>query len=182
MGQPQRLGPEAPHRGPCDKSGRVRPGAPDRGGEEGTARGRHPKQTVRGEEAPTSGGVPAEPLTERGTDPTKLGRAARQGDDRKAELTVKEVEVEHVESADHRPVEQEGSRPSDRAGGPDQTDDLPSAVLAVDANGRRHDRLDVVRGRDDHRCDRRAPVRALERAVVHPHDPRMRFPERTPQG
>jgi hypothetical protein len=93
---------------------------------------------------------------------------------------VDPVKVEHVESADHGSVQEEGPNAVGGGGRAHEGHDRIGAVGTVHANARAADGLDVRRCRDDDRGDRGEDVTAPERAVVDRYDPGMFLPEGAP--
>jgi hypothetical protein len=94
---------------------------------------------------------------------------------------VNRVEVQDVEPADHRAIEEDGPDPLDPAGRAHERHHPGRAVATVDADPREPYRFHALRSRDDDRRDRSVPVASGERSVVDAHDPGMRLTERSPQ-
>ena len=182
MGEPQRLRPMPADRRALDEPGGVGSGASDRGGPDRLPVRGDLEQPVRAEEGPSGIGGTGEPPPQGRPDPRELRRASRDRDDRHPELPVERVQVEDVEPPHDRPVEENGA---DAVEGPEtsnERDDPARPVGAVDPDPTGTDRLHVLGKRHGHRRDRSIAVPALERAVVDPDHPRVRFPEGTPQG
>lgn len=133
------------------------------------------------QKAPPSARVPGEPLSQGGTDPVELGRAASDRHHGKLERAVERVEVEDVETTHYRSVQQEGADPVERAGRPYEVDHRAGPVGPIDPDDPRADRLHIVRRGKDHRRQRRAAVVPVERAVVDPDHPGVRLHERPTQ-
>lgn len=181
MGEPQRLRPMPPDRRATDEPGGVAPGAPDRGGQDRLPSGGHAGQPVGAEERPAGVGGAWEPLPQRRSNPRELGGTSGDRDDRHAERAIQRVEIEDVEPAHHRPVEEDRPDAIERAKTPDERNDPPRTVGAVDAHATGTDRLHVLGKRHGHGRHRSVAVPALERTVVDTDHSRVRLPERTPQ-
>lgn len=177
MGKAKGFGPVPSQRGAPDEEGRVGPGAADRGGQDRATSGRDPEEAVGGEETPPSRGVPREPFVQGRPDPDELGRAPGECDDRDPQRTMDRVEVEYVEPSENRSVEEHRSQTFERPRSAHECDHLSGSVPAVHADPAGPDRFYIARRRDDDRGDRGGEVGAYERAVVDPHDARMRLPE-----
>jgi len=181
MSDPKRLGPEPSNGRSLDKAYRIGPGATDRRGPDRFPRGRHPEESMRPEKLPSGLRRAREPLLERRPDEGKLGRATRDRDHGKVERPGDFVKVEHVEPADHRPVDEHRSRPVERSERPDQGHDPPGSVGAVDGDTTDPGGLEVLGQGEQHRGRRGEGLPPLEGAVVDAHDLRVRFTERAPQ-
>jgi hypothetical protein len=181
MRETQRFRPEPVHRGPVKERHRVRRGTPRGGGPDRSAGGRDPEQTV-----PPQKRVPCvrgsrKPALEGRPDLRKLGWAAGDRHYRRPSGPSDRVEVEHVESPHDGAVEEHGPDRLPAAERREQPHDPFGSVPPIDADAREPDRLDALRGGDDHRGDRRLPVSPFERPVVDADDARVRLAERPPQ-
>lgn len=90
----------------------------------------------------------------------------RHRDDREAELRVEPVEVDHVEPADDRPVQEDRPEALEASGVPNEPRDLGRPIVPVHPDPAQSDRLDP--GGDGHRDrgDRGPGVLSRERPVV----------------
>ena len=94
---------------------------------------------------------------------------------------MKGIEVEHVEAANDRAVDQHRPDPFLAPERGQQADDAHGRIPPVDPDAREPDRLDALGRGDDDGGDRGETVAAIEGAVVYPDDPRVRLAERPPQ-
>jgi hypothetical protein len=92
------------------------------------------------------------------------------------------IDVDHVETADDDPVQEDGPKALEASGPPDEPEDLSRRIPSVDPDPAEPHRLDPVRRRHRHRGDRSPHVAAPESAVIHSHDPGVLFGEGAPQG
>ncbi len=134
------------------------------------------------QERPSSLGIGPEPRPKRGVDPAEVGRPAGHGHDRDAQRLVDAVQVEDVEPADDRAVDEHRADPVDRPGRADERDHRLGPVSTVHPDPRTTYGFDVRRGRHDHRRDRGERVPSAERPVVDADDPGMILREGPPQG
>ncbi len=168
-------------RRPTDQLGGVGPGAADRGDEEPPSGVRVPEEPVGGEELVPAGGVPGEPLPERGKDPRKRRPTGRHGHDGEAEGAREGVEVDHVESPHDGPVQKYGARARPAREAPDERGQVAGRAGAVDRDPAESEGLDPRGDREGDRRDRRPPVSPPERSVVDPDHVEVGFRERPPQ-
>jgi len=105
----------------------------------------------------------------------------RDGHDRHAERTVDDIEVDDVEPPEDRSVEHHRADSLERTETPDEPDHSLGRVGPVDTNMARSDRLYVFGEGEGDRREGRDSVAAVERPVVDPHDPGVRFSEGAPQ-
>ncbi len=181
MGEADRLGGVALDDRAAHERCRLRTEAADDRDPHGGGGAGNGGEPVRGKEPVPPLRVAGEPALERRPDRAEIGRPGRHGDDGNAERAVKTVEVDDVEAADDRPVEQD--RPRARPAGEaahERREDL-RGVRSVDAHPPDPDRLDARRDGEQDGGDRRPSVPATERAVVQPDDVEVRLPERPPQ-
>jgi len=94
---------------------------------------------------------------------------------------VQEIEVEDIEPADDRAVEQERPRAFERAEGADETEHLAGPVGPIDPHPADAGRLETLGEAHDDRGDRGVDVPPAERPVVDRDDRRMGLGERAPQ-
>ncbi len=181
MREAERLGPVAAHRGLSDQGLGVARRAAGRRGPDRLARGRDAGQAVAAEESEPPHRAAREPAPERRTDPLELGATAGDGDDRDPRGPAERVEVEHVEPADDRPVEEDRADPFPAVERREERADAGGPVRPVDRHAADPHLLDAIGERDHDGGDRSLAVAAPERPVVHPDDAGMGLPERSPQ-
>lgn len=160
----------------------VSPGAPDGRSEDRPPAGRHGKKAVRREEPVAPGRIPGEPLLERRADSSELGSAAGDCDHRAPERSVDRVEVDDVEPAENRTIEQHRPDAVERTGRADDRHDASRGVAAVHAHSVGSNRLDLFGHRNHDGRDGRDTVPPDKSAVVHPDHARVDLGERAPQG
>jgi hypothetical protein len=90
------------------------------------------------------------------------------------------VQIEDVEPADDRTIQEDRADPLQGTDLPEEPDDAGGPVRPVDADPADPDRLQLLGKRDDHRRDRGVAVPAGEGSVVDGGHARVGFPERAP--
>ena len=178
MSQPQRLRPEAPDRGPLHEASGVSAARADRGGQDRASPRRDREQPVGSQETVPRPGIAREPAVERRADPPKVGWPPRDRDDGQPRHAMETVQVEHVESAEHDPVDQERSPVLGMAQTLQQVEDPVRCVDAVDLDRAEGDGLHVEGRCHRDRSHGGSAVGAGEPAVVDPDDPKMALRQR----
>jgi len=136
VGEPDRFGHVAPDRRLADEDRGLPAPASHGRDEERQVRERKREETVGAQELPADGRIPREPLSQRRLDPRKVGTVPRDGHDRDAQRVVNRVQVDDVEPADDRAVQEDGAQPLQAPSGADEPDDLGrGAPPASDAKG-----------------------------------------------
>ena len=135
-----------------------------------------------GEERIPARRISWEPFLKGGADSGEIGESAGHRHHRSVKAFVHGIEVDHVEPAEYRAVEQHGPYPVERTGRPDEGDHPTARVPSIDSNLADPDRFDVVRNRHNDGGDRRRPVAPRERAVVDRDHSRVGLAERPTQG
>lgn len=90
------------------------------------------------------------------------------------------VEVEDIESADDRTVEEDGADTVERPQASDECDDPSRAIVAIDSHPTGPDRFHMLRERECDRRQRSVLVVAVERSVIDPDHAGVDLAERTP--
>jgi len=114
-------------------------------------------------------------------DGAKIRGCAGQCHHRDTQRSVDLVQIEHVETADYYPVEENRLETFETAGRPHEADHLVRPVGTVDPDPAHADRLDPVGGCDRDRRDRGPATLPPECTVVHADDPHVHFLEFWPQ-
>ncbi len=180
MGEAQRLGPMSANGRTLHEPGRIPSGAAHGGGQDWLARGRYGEQSVGSKESPTRVRCPGKPLHEGRPDPGELGGTSGDRDDRQTQLSMEQVEVQDIESADDRTVEEDGADTVERSQASNECDDPSRAVGTVDADPTGPDGFHMLRERERDRRNGGVPVVAVERSVIDPDHAGVDLAERTP--
>jgi hypothetical protein len=175
MGEPEGLRNVAADDRSADEPGGVRATASDRGQEQRRTGREHREESVTTQRSPTASRIAREPLSKGGVDRRELRIGAGHRYDRDAQPPVETVQVQDVEPADHRPVQQHRVQALESARRFHQTDQLGRSVPPVDPHPPDAYGLHAVRSRDRDRRHRCPPVGASERPVVDPDDPDVQF-------
>jgi hypothetical protein len=95
---------------------------------------------------------------------------------------VEPVQVQNVETADHRAVQQDGVESLQTASGPNQADDLLRRIPSVHAHATHTDGFDTIRGGDRHGRDGRPAIVPMEGPVIDADDSHVELGESRTQG
>jgi|SRR5208282_2295445 len=145
MGEPERLGPKSVDaRTPNEERG-ILSRAADGGGPDRLPTGPHREEAVGSQQRPAGARRPWEPLLERRSDPLEFGRTPRDRDNWETELSMQEVEVEDVESADHGTVDENGANAVDRSQASDERDEPSGSIGTIDPDLGRPNGFDMFR-------------------------------------